>query len=206
MARIGVQVEVSEESTKQTDYSNLPNGIYKLEITASAVPESGEGTPDHKLAVNTTIDVIEPEELKGRKLFSNYNLINPSIGKDGKRTAEIIGNKQYSCLLRALGKSESPEDSDDLHFHAFYAKIGLGKDSVGKDGKKYEARAEIKQYFYPTDDQGNALPEPIPAIDPVQPAAQPVARAQAPANDNRAAAAAKPAGSKPWGAAKKYPA
>jgi hypothetical protein len=76
----------------------------------------------------------------------------------------------------------------------------MGKDSKEKnaDGSpQYPARNTIKKYFYP--DQGDV---PEPAIDAVQPAA-PAARAQAPANDNRqAAAAAKPAGAKPWGARK----
>lgn len=58
------------------------------------------------------------------------------------------------------------EDSEELHFKAFTAKIGLGKPS--KDGQ-YPARAEIKRYYFP--DQGDV---PEPAID-----------AEQPANDNR---------------------
>jgi len=197
MARIGVSVEVTEESTKQNDYSNLPLGIYKLEITASAVPESGEGTADHKLAVNATVEVVEPAEYKGRKFFQNYNLINPSLNKDNVRMAEQIGKKQYSCLVRALGMTEGPEESEELHYHEFYAQVGVGKSSVGKDGKQYEARNEIKKYFYP--DEGV---EPTPAIDAVQPTPaaandnKPAARAATPAAAARPAAAA---GSKPWG-------
>lgn len=202
MARIGIAIEVTEETTKQNDYSNLPNGTYKLEIIASDVPETGEGTPDHKLVVKTTVEVLEPAEYAGRRFFADYNLIHPSITR-GERLTENIGKKQYSCLVRALNLSEAPSDSEELHLRQFYAVVGVGKDSVGKDGKEYKARNEVKKYFYPTDDQGNDLDPPIPAIDAVQPtAAAPVARAQAPANDNKAAPAARAAGSKPWVAKK----
>jgi hypothetical protein len=77
----------------------------------------------------------------------------------------------------------------------------MGKDSKEKnaDGSpQYPARNTIKKYFYP--DQGDV---PEPAIDAIQPGAATTARAQAPVNDNRqAAAAAKPAGAKPWGTRK----
>jgi hypothetical protein len=194
MAKIGVRVEATEESTQQRDFGNVPNGIYKLEITASDVPIKNEGTSQQSTMVNVTIDIIEPEDFKGRKLFANYNVEHPNS------QAQEIGQRQFSCLLRALGMTDSPEESDELHFIAFTAQIGMGKDSKEKnsDGSpKYAARNEIKKYFYP--DQGDV---PEPAVDAVQPAAH-AARAQAPANDNRqAAAAAKPAGAKPWGARK----
>lgn len=77
------------------------------------------------------------------------------------------------------------EDSEELHFKAFTAKIGLGRPS--KDGQ-YPARAEIKKYFFP--DQGDV---PEPAIDSEQPKA---ASKPAPANDNKPAPAA---GKRPWG-------
>jgi len=132
--------------------------------------------------------VIRPEEYAKRKLFNNYNLKNKST------QAQEIGQRQFASLCRAIGVSEV-EDSEELHFKAFTAKIGLGKPS--KDGQ-YPARAEIKRYYYP--DEGNV---PQPSIDTNQPVAQ--AR---PANDNRPAAAnsnkpapaAAAAGKKrPWG-------
>jgi hypothetical protein len=138
--------------------------------------------------------VIGPEQYKGRKLFTTYNLENANP------TAQEIGQKQFASLCRAIGV-DSVDDSEELHFHSFAAKVGLGKAQNG-----YAARAEIKKYFFPTDDQGNAIDLPDPEIDAVQPT-KPAA-----ANDNRPAsrapagqqqaAAAKPAGSRPWGAKK----
>ncbi|MBB4235082.1 DUF669 domain-containing protein [Rhizobium esperanzae] len=192
MAKIGVRVEATEENTQQRDFSNLPNGDYALEISASEIKEKNENTRDHAINLSVTIDVLAPEELKGRKIFSNYNLQHPNA------QVQEIGQKQFACLLRALGMSEAPDDSDELHFVAFNAKIGMGKDSKEKnaDGSpKYAARNEIKKYYYP--DEGN-IPEP--SVE-----AAPPARAQAPANDNRQPAgrpAPSPAAGgtrRPWG-------
>lgn len=189
MARIGVRVEATEENTQQRDFGNIPNGDYLLEITASEVREKNENTRDHAITLLTTFDVIEPAEFKGRKIFANFNLQHP------KDDVQRIGQQQFACLLRALGMSEAPEDSEDLHLVSFMAKIGMGRDSKEKnvDGSpKYAARNEVKKYYYP--DQGDM---PQPSVDDVQP--------PAPANDNRqpAAAAARPAaaatGSRPWG-------
>jgi len=185
MARIGVKVEANEENTQQTDYSNLPNGDYQLEVSASTIKEKGEGTGDRSINLNVTIDVLAPEQFKGRKLFSNYNLQHPNA------QVQEIGQRQFACLLRAMGMNEAPEDSDDLHFISFFAKVGMGKDSKAKnaDGTpQYPARNELKKYFYP--DEG-AMPEPkVEAVTP--------------ANDNKpaakhAAAPAATAAKKPWG-------
>lgn len=191
MAKIGVRIEATEENTQQRDFGHVPNGIYRLEISASAVPVKNEGTAQQTVTANLTIDVLEPEELKGRKIFANYNLEHPNT------QAQEIGNRQFSCLLRALEMTESPGDSDELHFIAFTAQIGMGKDSKEKnaDGSpKYPARNEIKRYYYP--DEGNI---PAPAIEQ-RPAAANDNRRQ-PANDNTASkpADAKPASARPWG-------
>ncbi|MBY3263840.1 DUF669 domain-containing protein [Rhizobium laguerreae] len=184
MASLGKSFNATEHDTEQRgDYTELPNGVYKLEIEASDIvpTKAGNGT-----ILKTTMSVVEPEELKGRKLFESFNLENQNA------QAQEIGQRAFASLCRAVG-IDSVEDSEQLHFISFTAKIGLGKPS--KDGQ-YPARAEIKRYFF--EDEGN-LPEP--AIDANQPA-----RA-APANDNRPApaaakpaAATAPAGRRPWGA------
>lgn len=183
MASLGRTFNAQDHDTEQRDYEELPNGDYQLEIEASdIVPTStGSGT-----ILKTTIVVVAPESLKGRKIFNNYNLENQNA------QAQEIGQRQFASLCRAIGV-DSVEDSEELHFRTFSAKIGLGKPS--KDGK-YPARAEIKKYHFP--DEGNV---PEPSIDAAQPAARP-----APANDNRQPAANnnKPApaaatGSRPWG-------
>lgn len=193
MAKFGVSVAVTEEGTAQrAQYENLPNGVYSLHMEAAEIVEKNEGNPDHSIMLKSTFEVLEPEEYKGRKLFGNYNLKNKSP------KAQTIGNEQFQSLLRSIGMDEINEDSetDELLFIAFTAKVGLGKDSEEKnaDGTpKWAAKPEIKTYYFPDMDDA-------PEIAVV--AGQVAANDNRPAaNDNRKpapAAAAKPAGSKPW--------
>lgn len=200
MAALGKAFDATEHDTTQREYAGeLPNGIFRLEIEASEVKPTSKGTGTY---LATTVTVIEPEEFKGRKIFNNnYNLENDNP------KAQEIGQKQFASLCRAIG-IQSVEDSEELHFRAFVAKVGRGKPSVGNDGKSYPGRAEIKRYYFPDEEM------PEIAIDDIQPAEEEVAPAPKAANDNRApaandnrqasaaATAAKPAGSKPWGARK----
>lgn len=163
MAKLATRFNAQDHDTTQNDYAELPNGTYELEIEASDVAETSTGSGT---ILKTTMVVLRPEEYAKRKLFNNYNLENRNP------VAQEIGQKQFAALCRAIGV-DSVEDSEELHFKAFTARIALGKPS--KDGQ-YPARAEIKRYFFP--DEGNV---PEPAIDEQQPVVA--------ANDNRPQAA-----------------
>lgn len=172
MAALPQRFNAQDHDTTQNDYSNLPAGIYKVEVEAADVgpSSSGKGT-----VLKVTVRVIEPAQYEGRKIFGNYNL------EHEKAQAQEIGQKQFAALCRAIGLTEV-DDTEDLMFRAFTVSIGLGKDSKEKndDGTpKYAAKSEIKRYWFP--DEGN-VPEPA------------VTEAPKPANDNRPApAAARPA-------------
>lgn len=183
MASLGKRFDATEHDTEQRDYAELPNGIYVLEIEASEVKKTSNG---RGTILKVTNSVVEPDEYKGRKLFNNYNLENESS------QAQEIGQKQFAALCRAIGV-DAVEDSEELHFHPYTAKVGLGKPS--KDGQ-YPARAEIKTYYFP--DAGNVPPA---AIDENQPAAAKPANDNRPAaaNQNNPAPAQRAAGAKPWG-------
>lgn len=162
MAGLGLKFDPTAHETEQRDFENLPDGIYVLEVTSSDVKSEND-----KTLLKVTYDVIEPEQYKGRKIFNNFNLMHPSS------QAQSIGLSQFASLCRALEITEEVNDSEELHFKAFTAKVGLGKPS--KDGQ-YPARNEVKKYFFP--DEGNL---PTPEIT------GPVTKS-APANDNRRAA------------------
>lgn len=181
MAGLGQKFDATAHDTEQKDYDELPNGIYKLEIEASEVKETSTGSGTILKVVNT---VVLPQEYFGRKLFNNYNLENKNA------QAQEIGQKQLASLCRAIGVS-GIEDSDELHFKPYIAKVGLGKRS--KDGQ-YPARAEIKKYYFPDSDD-----VPKPSVDAVQPVK--AANDNRPAaNDNKPAAAATSGGkARPWG-------
>lgn len=196
MAQLGQKFDATAHDTEQRDYEELPNGVYELEVEASDVAptKDGRGT-----ILKTTMTVLRPEECAKRKIFNNYNLENPSA------QAQEIGQKQFAALCRAIGVSEV-EDSEELHFKAFTAKIGLGKpqyekkpngeivrDANGDPVIKYPARAEIKRYYFP--DEGNV---PEPAIDAAQPKPANDNRPSA-SNDNKPAATAGAGKKRPWG-------
>lgn len=191
MASLGTSFNATEFDTTQREYAGeIPNGIYRLEIESSEVKPTSTGSGTF---LATVVSVVEPEEFKGRKIFNNnYNLENSNP------KAQEIGQKQFASLCRAIG-IQSVNDSEELHLRAFVAKVGRGKPSVGKDGKNYPGRAELRRYYFPDEE----IPEI--GIDEIQPAEEaPVA-----ANDNKpatpaaaakpAAAAAAPAGRRPWG-------
>lgn len=189
MASFGRKIDATAVDTTQTEYADLPDGIYSLEVIQSEVAPTtkGDGT-----LLKLRYSVVEPEEYKGRLLFGNITLENPNA------IAQEIGQKALASLCRAIGLSEI-SDSDELHFQRFVAKVGLGKPSKEKnaDGSpKYPARVELRKFFFPDSDD---MPEigitgPAPANDN-----KPAARA---ANDNKPAptAATGTAGKKrPWG-------
>ncbi|QWK79121.1 DUF669 domain-containing protein [Ochrobactrum sp. BTU1] len=182
MAQLGTKFDATSVDTAPQDFSTLPLGTYRLEVTASEVAATKAGTGT---ILKLTYDVVEPEPYVGRKIFANINIQNANP------TAQEIGQRELGSLCRAIGISEL-EDSEELHFVAFTAKVGLEKPQEG-----YAQRNKIVRFYYPDE---NNVPEP--SID----AQQPAAAAQRPANDNRPAAAntnkpaqpAKAAGSRPW--------
>ena len=179
MAQLGQRFNAQDHDTTQSDYSELPNGDYELEIEASEIKEGANGT-----GLKTTMTVVRPDEYKGRKLFNFYNLEHKNA------QAQEIGQRQFASLCRAIGV-DGVSDSEELHFKLFTVKVGLGKPS--KDGQ-YPARAEIKKYYFP--DEGSV---PTPAVDAVQPRVAANDNRPAAANDNRPAQAATgTTGSRPW--------
>lgn len=179
MAKLATRFDATAHDTEQRDFEELPNGDYELEIEASELHEGANGT-----GLKTTMNVVRPEDYKGRKLFNYYNLEHKNA------QAQEIGQRQFASLCRAIGVSEV-EDSEELHFKVFTARVGLGKPS--KDGQ-YPARAEIKKYYFP--DEGNV---PQPSIDANQPRVAANDNRPAAANDNKPAAAAAAGKKRPWG-------
>lgn len=180
MARLGTTFKATDHDTDQNDFELLPNGVYKLKVTASEVKEEG-----NNVTLSLTYDVIEPESYKGRKIFAYIDLQHDDADKQGR------GQRDFAKLCRAVEVNDV-DDSEHLHFLPFVAKVKKGEAGVSKAGRAYKARNSIQRYYYP--DEGNA---PEPAVDANQPA---------PANDNRPApaqAAGRPAaaagGSRPWG-------
>lgn len=195
MAKFGVRIEVNEETTEQGgDYPELPAGVFKIEMATGEVRRKYDDDGNEvSSGFNSSFDVVEPEELAGRKIFNWYTLTNPNPD------AERIGRKEFSALRRAMGygdvdeEMEEQEVIDEMRLVPFIVTYGMGKDSKKKnpDGTpKYPAEMGIRKYWFPDKDD-----------------APPIGVTGTPANDNKptarvvakpATVAAKPAGSKPW--------
>lgn len=192
MARLGTTFKATDYDTEQNDFELLPNGTFKLEVTGSEVKEEG-----NNITLALTYDVIEPEQYKSRKIFAYIDLQHNEAANQER------GQREFAKLCRAVSLSDV-DDSEELHFLPFFAKIKKGEAGVSKAGRPYKARNSIQRFFYPTDDQGNPVEAPVPSVDEVHPTAandnRPASRA--PAGQQQAAAAGKPAGARPWGAKK----
>lgn len=187
MASLGKSFNPTEHDTEQRgEYENIPDGDYKLEVSDADVKISGDGS-QRKVGLKVTYDVLEPEDYKGRKVFDYFNLEHPSA------EAQRIGQSQFASLCRAMSISDPVDDTDQIKFIAFSAKVGLGKPSKEKDANgnpAYPARNEIKRFYFP--DEGDV---PAPKANP-RPAA---------ANDNRPAGDARSTSNGGSAATKQHP-
>lgn len=187
MAQLGISINPQDHSTDQNDFELLPNMNARLEVVASETRNEG-----NNLSLNLTIEVIEPEEFKGRRIWQWIDYQHSDPERQGR------GQRDLSKLCRAMQHEGALEDSEQLHFVSFAAQIEQRPAGVAKStGNPYKASNKIKRYWYPDE---NNTPE-IGVISQ-----QPAAAAQRPANDNRPAAAntnkpaqpAKAAGARPW--------
>lgn len=180
MAQLGASFDATAHDTSPREFENIPEDDYDLEVEASEIKDTTDGT-GKRLAL--TFRVLSGE-YENRKIFGGINIVNKSA------QAQEIGQKELASLCRAVGLTVI-EDSEELHFKAFRAKVGLSKART-VNGKTYDPRNEIKRYYYP--DEGD-VPESKPA-----PAANP-STARSTQNGGSAASTSKPAaaGARPWG-------
>ncbi|RWX19597.1 DUF669 domain-containing protein, partial [Rhizobium leguminosarum] len=125
MARLGQTFRAQDHDTEQNDFELLPNGIFKLEVSASEVKEEG-----NNITLSISYDVIEPEEYKSRKIFAYIDLQHNEADKQER------GQREFAKLCRAVGVNDV-EDSDELHFLPFFAKVKKGEAGVSKAGRAY---------------------------------------------------------------------
>lgn len=207
MAKIGGNYESDFDNTENQRGSGglLPHMYAAIQAESIDLPETKDGLGNR---ANIAFEVIEPEEFKGRKFWADWTILHP---EEFKNKGYSYGKPMFDRFGRAVGERITADtDTDDLIFKGFVAEIGIqiGNPVPGKPGEFYKDKNQIDRFFY-TDDNAK---EPIPELGVIgdgtqgkkrnEPAPQgaTVTRAQAPANDNRAAAPAKAAGAKPWGA------
>lgn len=120
------------------DFSPLPDGRYRAQLTASEVKTTSKGG----LMLKLTWDILE-KEYAGRKVFGQLNIVNES------QKAQQIGRGQLSALAKACGKVGIPEDSMELHEIPHVIKL------VTVETPGYQPRNEVKGFY----EDGKQIPK-----------------------------------------------
>ena len=204
MASLGQRIDAQSFDTDKQggDFTPLPEGIFRMEVTESEVKEDGE-----KVQAVFKISVIEPEEYKDKWIYFKAWVQHPTP------QAQSIGQTDIARLARAC-EIPQPENTEEFHLIPFVGEVKYGKPFQKKTNGVPQVDSngapvmtsfpEIKKFFYP--DQGD-LPGPqITGDAPARPA--PAANDNTPARGvsarqaTPAATAAKPAaaagGARPW--------
>jgi hypothetical protein len=204
LAKIGNNYEADFENTEKQGGGGgiLPHMYAQLQAEAINLPAT---TDNNGFQAEITFEVIAPEELKGRKFWAYWTIVHSDGYQHG---AYKYGKPMFDRFGRAVGEEITADtDTDDLLFKSFVAEVGIQIGNKKPDGTFYKDKNQIERFFY-TDD---AAKEPVPEIGIIGDGTQGKKRneAPAPANDNKpaaaqrqaapAAAAASPAGRRPWG-------
>lgn len=131
MAALGQTFEASQhESMEERNYDPIPNGVYKVMITASEIKDTKNNDGRY---VSLTFEIVEGD-YKGRKLFNNLNLWNKSA------QAVAIAQKELKTICDAVRKPRI-NDTCELHDIVMQARV-----VVGKRKDTGEPQNEIKMY------------------------------------------------------------
>lgn len=183
--KLGFGYTVNEENiTNQGgDFELLPDMNAVLEVTAADLEFKGDPEDPDEVQAKLVIDVKEPAEYAGRKLWA-YWLIHDKANSN--RYAKF-GKPNFDRLTKAVGIEGDPDDTDDLLFKEFVARIGTSVGGPKPDGGKYNDRNEIKKFYFPSE------PEKYPEIGVIAGAVQ-----AKPVEAKKPVAQAPTAGKKPW--------
>lgn len=193
MAVMSTTINLSEvDRTADQPFELLPDGDFLLEVIASDPKVEG-----NNVSHSYTYSVIEPEELKGRRIYDWINLRNDTEWMQKK------GQARWGNLCDSIGYDEAEEgiitDDEVLFFRPFMAKVLREAGGVSKAGKAFKPSNKVERFYKTTDKDA---PEGA-AIYPNQPPLAVAAAAPVAANNNARPAtpapASRPAGTKPWG-------
>ncbi len=130
MASIGNAFDSSKHDD-MASFDPIPEDEYLVQVTKSDVKATKAGTGKY---INLEFTVMNGE-YKGRKIFTNLNIVNPN-----PITVEIA-QKELATLCRALGKRVI-QDTKELHGTPFLMKVRIKVDKK----KVYPPRNEPTGY------------------------------------------------------------
>jgi hypothetical protein len=114
----------------------VPTGRYPVMMVESEYKQNRARTGT---LVSLKLEIIDGQ-YKGRRIFGNINMTNPSA------EAERIGRAQFSALCRATGQMQV-SDTGTLHHIPFCVSVEY-VEPRNEGGKQYPAGNDIKGYLH----------------------------------------------------------
>lgn len=156
-----------------------PEGDFSFEITESDVTASSNG---RGMILKLTLQGIDAEN-KGLKVWKNINIQHENA------QAQSIGQGELSALCKAIGLDGELQDSEQLHFKPFGARVVHEQQKTKESGYKSPAfnadgspklRAEVKRFLF--GEVEDFVPSQKPAAQTAPaPQQQPASQVAAPA-------------------------
>lgn len=134
------------------DFTPIPPGLYTAEITGADIKAVNNGT-----ALNLEFTVIDPQPYANRKVWALLCI------KHTNEQTEQIAQAQLSAICRAVGIPVL-NDTDEILNKVLRIRTKIRPPQTGRDGKQYDARAEVTGY----EAAGTALPASSAAQAPAQ--------------------------------------
>lgn len=121
----GINLNEVEEQGK---FAPLPAGKYLVQVTDNEVKQTKAKTGTY---LKVTLEVIS-DEYKGRKLFQNFNLVNPN------EEAVRIGRGQLKSFVKAchMDATSADFDTNDLQGAQAWATVKIKNDPTYGDGNE----------------------------------------------------------------------
>ena len=173
MAKFGFDVSDVEVS-ERGNYDPMPKGEYTLKATDAELKETARGDGTY-LAV--TFEVVKPAQYNGRKVWQNFNIVNPN------EKAEKIGREQVAGWARAAGRPNA-RDSDELIERSFDCNLDIEKGNNG-----YSDRNKITSFLFekkePSGSKFSEESKPEPKREEPVPEKKPEPKKEAPASSKQ---------------------
>ena len=109
---------------EETSFEPVPAGTYVIGLESSEMKTTKKGDGQY---LKCTFQILDGE-YKNRKVFMNFNMVNPS------QTAQNIGLSQFAALCKATGVLQ-PTDSCQLNDIPVKAKVKVIKNTYNGEEK-----------------------------------------------------------------------
>lgn len=134
----------TDDHGEMNDFSAVPSGDYIAKVVKSEMKDASAKAKDpNGKYLSLHFEIMSPAKFKGKKLFSNLNLINKNP------QAVEIANNELATICRAVGKA-TIADSAELHGIPLKLKVAQVNDNRGAD---FPLKNDIKMYS-PADSGG----------------------------------------------------